>query len=78
MTEMEKLRALLPHWIEHNREHASEVDRWADIAATEGHSDAARMIRQAVENVRQANGLLDRALEDLGGAVPLETHGHGH
>ena len=25
MTEIEKLRALLPHWIEHNHDHALEV-----------------------------------------------------
>lgn len=75
---MEKLRALLPHWIEHNREHANEFEHWANTAVTEGHPDAAELIREAVEHVRQANSLLDHALEHLGGAVPLETHGHGH
>ena len=30
MNEVEKLRVLIPHWIEHNEEHASEFRDWAE------------------------------------------------
>jgi hypothetical protein len=78
MTEIEKLRALLPHWIEHNAQHASEFERWADTADQAGHSVAAEQIRQATQQVQQANDKLQKALDMLGGPVPLETHHHGH
>ena len=78
MTEIEKLRVLLPHWIEHNQEHALEFGRWADTAEEAGHQAAAELIRQAVRSVQQANDDLDKALEGLGGPVSLETHDHAH
>jgi hypothetical protein len=32
MNETDKLRVLIPHWIEHNSEHADEFRRWAEQA----------------------------------------------
>ena len=32
MSEVEKLRVLIPHWIEHNKEHAAEFRKWAEQA----------------------------------------------
>lgn len=78
MNEIEKLRVLLPHWIEHNRDHAVEFGRWADTAEMAGHQVAAEMIRQAVHSVQQANDNLEKALDTLGGPVSLETHDHAH
>lgn len=69
MGETEKLRVLLPHWIEHTGEHAGEFRDWAQKAgaARDALLDAAHFLEQA--NVR-----LQEALRQLGG--PLE-HGHG-
>ncbi|HUT20413.1 MAG TPA: hypothetical protein VM366_14750 [Anaerolineae bacterium] len=78
MTDIEKLRALLPHWIEHNEEHAAEFGRWAKTAASAGHGDAADMIRSAAQQMVQANTALQRALGRLGGPVSMETHDHTH
>jgi uncharacterized damage-inducible protein DinB len=68
MGETEKLRVLLPHWIEHNGEHAGEFREWAQRAgaARSALLDAARFLEQA--NVR-----LQEALAQLGG--PLD-HDH--
>ena len=30
MNEIEKLRVLIPHWVEHNNEHAQEFRDWAE------------------------------------------------
>ena len=60
MTEIEKLRALLPHWIEHNRDHAVDFGRWADTAAQAGHQAAADLIRQAMQGIQQAMGNRDQ------------------
>ena len=67
--DQEKLRVLLPHWIEHNGEHAKEFRGWAERAGVAGSAllDAARLLEEA--NIR-----LQEGLEQLGG--PLEHH-HG-
>lgn len=67
MEDAEKLRVLLPHWIEHNGEHAGEFREWAQKAgpARDALLDAARFLEQA-------NTRLQKALGQLGG--PLEQH----
>jgi hypothetical protein len=75
MSEIEKLRVLLPHWIEHNGEHAKEFRQWADRAGP-----AEEHILAAAALVEEANERLAEALEQVGG--PLEhgpmVEGHGH
>ena len=61
MNEIEKLRVLLPHWIEHNGEHAGEFRDWADRA---GPSRDALL--QAARLMEKANDQLREALEQLG------------
>lgn len=64
MTEQEKLRALLPHWIEHNTEHASEFRRWAELAGP-----AQADLDAAADHLEAANGALAAAvvkLDELG------------
>jgi hypothetical protein len=59
-TEQEKLRVLLPHWIEHNAEHAAEFRRWAALAGP-----AQTDLTAAAEQLETANGALTAALEKL-------------
>ena len=67
MNEIDKLRVLLPHWIEHNGEHAGEFREWAKRAGLARNAllDAARL-------VEEANAQLQEALEQLDG--PLAHH----
>ena len=37
-TTMEKLRILLPHWIEHNHNHEAEFKKWVELVGSEGHA----------------------------------------
>jgi hypothetical protein len=70
MNEVEKLRVLIPHWIEHNEEHAEDFRRWAELAG-----EASQDILLAAENVDHANQALVNAMEKLGGPLdyyPLE------
>jgi len=60
---MERLRLLIPHWMEHNLEHADEFRRWA------GQAGGA-----AAEALLLANRSLEAALEKLGGGVSHEGH----
>ena len=76
MNDIEKLRALLPHWMEHNQEHAGEFEAWAGKASLVGQEVAAQQIRYAAEAMEQANDALQAALAELGGAIHLEHHSH--
>jgi hypothetical protein len=69
MEEIDKLRVLLPQWIEHNGEHAQEFRDWAERAGLtrDGLLAVARLLGEA-------NIHLQEGLEQLGG--PLE-HQHG-
>jgi hypothetical protein len=78
VTELEKLRALLPHWMEHNEEHAAEYERWAAMAESAGHGKAAEWIRSAAQQMAHSNRTLQQALDELGGPISLESHPHTH
>ena len=73
MNEQEKLRVLIPHWIEHNEEHANEFRRWAEQAG-----EAAADVLTAAEGMNRVNGSLAKALEKLGGPLDTDHHHHHH
>lgn len=71
MEEMEKLRVLLDHWIEHNSAHEEEFARWAERARQEGLAVVAAEIAEAVSRLREATQALNQAqarLAEGGGA----------
>ena len=70
MNEVEKLRVLIPHWIEHNEEHANGLHRWAETT-----NRTAPDLLAAAEAMLRANQTLANALEKLGGALP-QPHRH--
>ena len=63
MNEIEKLRVLIPHWIEHNSEHADEFRQWAGRAGV-----AQADLEAAADALEAASDHLRTALEKLGGA----------
>jgi hypothetical protein len=65
MTDQDKLRALLPHWIEHNTEHASEFRHWAEKARAAGQEEVAEEIALAAKELGWVNEALGAALEKL-------------
>ncbi|MEA3351202.1 MAG: hypothetical protein U9Q82_11310 [Chloroflexota bacterium] len=73
MNEQDKLRVLIPHWVEHNQEHAAEFRRWSEQAG-----DATADILGAAEAMMKVNEMLMSALEKLGGALEGIDHHHHH
>jgi len=63
--DLTKLRILLPHWIEHNEEHADSFQRWVARARELGQDKAAQWIEEAVERMAASNQALTAALEAL-------------
>jgi hypothetical protein len=68
-TDLDKVRALLPHWIEHNAEHAAEFRLWAERARTAGREEVAEEIDTAAKELGWVNESLSAALQKLGGAA---------
>ena len=62
-----KLRVLIPHWIDHNEEHAASFRRWADKARALGQEETVQQIEKAVERMAACNKALTAALESLEG-----------
>jgi hypothetical protein len=77
MKELDKLRVLLPHWIEHNRGHIAEFGKWRKIAANEGHR-AADGLAEAVAAMIRAGEALEQVLAGLGGSLAPPGHAHHH
>jgi hypothetical protein len=69
MNDQEKVRALLPHWIEHNAEHAAEFRRWAERVRAAGQEEAAEEIALAAKELGWVNEALASALDMLGQPV---------
>jgi len=69
MSDMEKLKVLLPHWVEHNTSHNGDFTKWAEKAAAEGRLDIQGELLEAVDLVDRANAALERASDLLGAEV---------
>ncbi len=71
-----KLRVLLPHWIEHNGEHAESFCTWAGRARAAGDAHLAAHIEEAARKIEAANRDLEGALEHIGAAASDHAHLH--
>jgi predicted RNA-binding protein len=65
--DLEKLQLLLPHWIEHNAEHADELRSWADSMQHSGKVDVAKMLSAAAVSLQNAGEHLSKLLQEAGG-----------
>jgi len=68
MNQLDKLRVLIPHWIDHNNEHAKEFHHWAKEAGEAGPE-----VLAAEQAMTQVNQALTAALEKLGGAISFDA-----
>lgn len=79
MNELEKLRVLLPHWIEHNRGHAEECNKWAKLAGEESNAkEVASNLNAAFTAMEEVSTHLEKALTAAGGPASDESHSHHH
>jgi len=77
MKDLEKLRILLPHWIEHNSGHGGEFGKWAELLQNAGEQEIAALLKEAEATLDEADAILRQVLEKSGG--PLAGHEHdGH
>lgn len=75
-TTIAKLKILLPHWIEHNRSHGAEFEKWAASALAEKAGPLADLLARAAANTAATDAILKSALAEVGGSG--EKHPHHH
>ncbi len=81
LTTKEKLRHLLPHWIEHNHSHGEEFKRWANDLEKEGETILAKQLFTIYNKAEEIEKLLKELLDSAGGALEhsdITNHHHEH
>jgi hypothetical protein len=74
---IDKLRILLPHWIQHNKSHITEFRKWESEARAESGKEVTLLLEKVISDMEEAGKSLSEALEKVGG--PLESsEGHHH
>ncbi|MDO8281226.1 MAG: hypothetical protein Q7U10_01160 [Thermodesulfovibrionia bacterium] len=63
MTELEKLKHLLEHWIEHNDAHINTYKEWASKAESLGEKDLSGILVKVVDESKKLNDLFNKAQE---------------
>ena len=63
--EVETLRILLAHWIEHNKSHEEGFREWADKAKTLGKDDVSAFIEKAADSLAAASEALLEAKKHM-------------
>lgn len=64
-TDMEKLKILLAHWMEHNHEHVETYIAWAEKAAALGNSGLSGMLKEIAAETKKIDALFERARKDI-------------
>ncbi len=78
MDNVEKLRVMLQHWIEHNKGHMDEFEKWRGTMKDEGHTSLADHIHRTVELMASVNVELEKTLKEAGGPKHDDDHHHDH
>ena len=66
MNDLAKVEMLLPHWIEHQHEHADELRIWAERIRLTGQVDVVDRLLAAADLLQQAGNELSSLLSQMG------------
>ena len=61
MDDLEKLRKLLPHWMEHNDEHAKTYKDWAEKMSSLGKKELSEVLEVIHQESQILRGLFQEA-----------------
>jgi rubrerythrin len=61
MTDLEKLKKLLEHWMEHNVEHAKTYTEWAEKAEAMGENELAKTLKEIADETGRMERLFQKA-----------------
>lgn len=67
MSDLERLRILIVHWIEHNSEHALTYKEWADKAEALNRKDVSLLLKKIATETEGLNNSFEEVLRLLQG-----------
>ena len=62
MDDLEKLKKLIPHWMEHNEEHARTYKEWADKMSSLGKEELSRALKAIHQESQKLRELFKEVL----------------
>lgn len=66
MDELEKLKTLLHHWMEHNNEHVQLYRDWAEKASPLSNRELSEILRRLSNETEKLNRLFEEAIKKIG------------
>ena len=66
MDELEKLKRLLRHWMEHNNEHVQLYKDWAEKVSPIGNRELCEILRRLSNEAEKLNRLFEEAIKMIG------------
>lgn len=66
MNELDKLKHLLHHWMEHNDEHAETYREWAAKTASLGYTELSAVLERLYRESKRLKGLFEEAMKEAG------------
>jgi len=64
--ELEKLKRLLRHWMEHNNEHVQLYRDWAEKTPPLGNQELTEILRRLSNETEKLNRLFEEAIKIIG------------
>jgi hypothetical protein len=65
MDELSKLNQLLKHWIDHNKDHVSNYNEWADKADVMGKHKLSETLRRIADESDKLEALFREAIDSI-------------
>ena len=65
MDELNKLNHLLKHWIDHNKDHVSNYNEWAEKAEALGEHKLSEILRRIAEDSKKLEELFREAIDSM-------------
>ena len=75
---MEKLAVLLPHWIEHNKNHEDEFNKWLAIISNGNETEVAALLNKAISSLQDIDTVLSLIADKIGALPGDLAHDHTH
>jgi len=65
MDELNKLNHLLNHWIDHNKDHVSNYNEWAEKAEALGEHTLSEVLRRIADESKKLEELFREAIDSI-------------
>ncbi len=74
----DKLKKILPHWLDHNKKHGDEFLFWVEELEKSGEKELAEQLQEAVSGFATAQQALENVSRSVGGVDENLKHHHHH